>query len=159
LDRFEQDARDRLGGWPDLDLNVFAASFLLFRLSTLYPSHLESRVHRPQGLSTAGFRVLFTVWVYDELEPRQIAKLSGVSTAAVSGVLTTLVSKGLVGKRRDAADRRLVRVRLTKSGEALLVDTYEMQNLDEERIFGDIEPADLHTLTLTLRNLLSKMSA
>ena len=100
MDLFEQDARERLAGWADLDPDVFAASFVLFRLSTQYLSHLESEVHRPKGLSTAGFRVLFTIWVYDELEPRQIAKLSGVSTAAVSGVLTTLESKGLV--RRSA---------------------------------------------------------
>lgn len=159
MDRFEEDARERLDGWTGLDLDVFAASFVLFRLSTLYLSHLESRVHRPQGLSTAGFRVLFTVWVYDELEPRHIARLSGVSTAAVSGVLTTLESKGLVRKRRDAPDRRLVRVRLTQNGEALLVDTYRTQHLDERRIFGDVDPVDLQTLTVTLRNLLSKMAA
>ena len=52
-----------------------------------------------------------------------------------------------------------MRVRLTTTGEALVVETYELQNRDEARIFGDMEPDDLHALTSALRRLLSKMSA
>ncbi len=139
MDSFEEQARGRLADVEGTDVESFSASFLLFRLATQYLSFLESTVHRPRGLSTAGFRVLFTVWVYDELEPRQIARLSGVSTAAVSGVLGTLESKGLVDKRRDGTDRRLVRVRLSSVGADVLAETYSAQNLVEREVFAELE--------------------
>ncbi|MFW2381248.1 MAG: MarR family winged helix-turn-helix transcriptional regulator [Acidimicrobiales bacterium] len=142
MDPFEERARKRLEAIDDLDIEAFSASFLLFRLSTQYLGYLESTVHRPRGLSTAGFRVLFTVWVYDELEPRQIARLSGVSTAAVSGVLGTLESKGLVVKQRDTTDRRLVRVRLSQEGADLLTETYAEQNRTEHEMFEGLDQLD-----------------
>ncbi len=158
MDRFEETATARLEELGGIDRPAFAASFNLFRLATQYLGHLEAVVHRPHGLSTAGFRVLFTVWVYDELEPRQIARLSGVSTAAVSGVLGTLEAKDLVDKRRDPADRRLVQVRLTSAGEELVTSAYRMQNADEQHVFADLEPDELAAFTDTLRTMLERLS-
>jgi DNA-binding MarR family transcriptional regulator len=156
MDPFEERARRRLEQVEGVDVESFSASFLLFRLATQYQSFLESKVHRLRGLSTAGFRVLFTVWVHDELEPRQIARLSGVSTAAVSGVLGTLESKGLVDKRRDTTDRRLVRVKLTSLGMNLLTETYAEQNNVEHELFGGVE--GLEEFSGRLRTLLDMLA-
>lgn len=156
MDPFEERARRRLQVIDGIDVNAFSASFLLFRLATQYLSFLESTVHRPRGLSTAGFRVLFTVWVYDELEPRQIARFSGVSTAAVSGVLGTLESKGLVDKQRDTTDRRLVRVRLSQQGVALLTETYADQNQAEQGMFAGIQ--NLDEMSEQMRELLALLT-
>ncbi|MBT8241284.1 MAG: MarR family transcriptional regulator [Acidimicrobiia bacterium] len=156
MDPFEERARRRLEDVGGVDIEAFSASFLLFRLATQYPGFLESTVHRPRGLSTAGFRVLFTVWVYDELEVRQIARLSGVSTAAVSGVLGTLEAKGLVDKRRDGTDRRLVRVQLSREGAGLLTETYEAQNRVEHEMFAGIEGLD--DLSDLMRDLLATLT-
>lgn len=158
MDNFEQRAADRITSWPEIDNDAFTASFHLFRLATLYLSRLESAVHRPAGVSTAGFRVLFTVWVYDELEPRQIARLSGVSTAAVSGVVTTLAAKGLVKKERDPHDGRLVQITLTPAGTTLLAAAYAEQNLEEQKMFSVLDPAELERLTSTLRKLVRRLS-
>ncbi len=157
MDRFEERATDRLDEEGGFELDEFAASFLLFRLATQYLGHLESSVHRPEGISTAGFRVLFTVWVYDELEPRQIARLSGVSTAAVSGVLTTLEGAGLIIKEMDSNDRRLRRVRLTPEGTAVLLRTYRRQNDLEKDFFAHLSRTELAGLTTQLRSLLDSL--
>ena len=66
------------------------ASFDLIRASTRLVQRLEAEVHREAGWSMAGFRVMFCIWVAGELEPRDIARLSGLSRAAVSSVLNTL---------------------------------------------------------------------
>ncbi len=158
MDNFEQRAAERVKSWPEIDHEAFLASFHLFRLATLYLSHLESAVHRPAGVSTAGFRVLFTVWIYDEMEPRQIARLSGVSTAAVSGVVGTLAAKGLVNKDRDPDDGRLVQITLTQAGTALLADAYAKQNLEEQQMFSVLDPGELEHLTSTLRKLVRRLS-
>lgn len=158
MDNFEQRAAERVKRWPQIDNEAFSASFHLFRLATLYLSRLESAVHRPAGISTAGFRVLFTVWIYDELEPRQIARLSGVSTAAVSGVVSTLEAKGLVNKDRDPDDGRLVQITLTEAGTTLLAGAYAKQNVEEQQMFSVLELGELQQLTTTLRKLVRHLS-
>lgn len=138
----------------DADLDTFAAAFTLFRLFTRVLHDLETTAHREHGLSTAGFRVLFTVWVMDESEPREIARLSGVSRAAVSGVLNTLERDGLVDKRKDQPDRRLITVRLTDRGERTLRTAYEAQQEREAAIFAEIDRPQLVEFTRTMRRLL-----
>ncbi|MEM1334285.1 MAG: MarR family transcriptional regulator [Actinomycetota bacterium] len=158
-DEFEARAAERVAtaaaaaGTP-VDLDTFAATFALFRVSARVVADLESRVHRPAGLSSAGFRVLFTVWVFESLEPRQIARFSGVSTAAVSGVVSTLERRGLVRKQRRTDDRRRLDVRLTPAGRALVAEVYTNQNEREGVVFADFEPDELAAFTRSLRRLL-----
>lgn len=139
----------------DVDGQAFSASFNLFRLSSRLLHDLEATVHRPRGLSLAGFRVLFTVWIHDELEPRELARLSGVSRAAVSGVLKTLERDGLVERTREQADRRLVTVRVTEAGEALLRETYAEQNRRERQHFAPLEAEQLRTFGSVMQQLLA----
>lgn len=139
---------------PDADLDTFAAAFNLFRISTTVIQDFEASVHRPLGLSIAGFRVLFTVWVFGELEPRRIAALSGVSRAAVSGVLNTLESGGLAERSRDREDGRLVTVRVTPDGESLLRRAYRDQNVREQEVFASVSRDELREFTETMRRLI-----
>ncbi len=156
--RFEQAAAERLSElWDDdseIDYEAFAASFNLFRVSTRVLHHLESEVHRPVGLSLAGFRVLFVVWVFGTLEPREIARLAGVSRAAVSSALNTLERDGLAVRSRDQTDRRLVTVDLTPKGRELLAEAYRGQHRLEQQLFGSLEPAALAAFTSVLRQLM-----
>lgn len=139
----------------DVDGQAFSASFNLFRLSSRLLHDLEATVHRPRGLSLAGFRVLFTVWIYDQLEPRELASLSGVSRAAVSGVLKTLERDGLVDRTREQVDRRLVTVRVTEAGETLLRETYEDQNRREQQHFASLDAEQLRAFGAIMQQLLT----
>ena len=90
------------------DLDALRVSFGLIRASTRLVQRLEAEVHRESGWSMAGFRVMFCVWVGGEMPPNAIARLSGLSRAAVSSVLNTLERDGLVERSRESDDRRLV---------------------------------------------------
>ena len=140
---------------PSLDLDTFSAAFNLFRVSARFLHDLEIEVHRPLGLSIAGFRVLFTVWVFDELEPRQIAVLSGVTRAAVSGVLNTLERDGLAERSRDQSDRRLVTVRLTEDGLQRVMEAYGSQNQREATHFDVLSADELGVFSRIMRKLLA----
>ena len=158
-DDFESRARDRvveLG--DDIDLDTFAAMFDLFRVWSRITRDLENTVHRPLGLSIAGFRVLFTVWVFDTLEPREIARLSGVSRAAVTGVVKTLEDDGLARRSREQADRRLVTVSVTPAGVAKLREAYVRQNRRERELFAALSSDELTQFTATMRTLLAARS-
>ena len=52
-------------------------------------------MHRPRGFSWPGFRVLFVLRTAGPAEARQVAKLSGMSRAAVSALVNTLERDGL----------------------------------------------------------------
>jgi DNA-binding MarR family transcriptional regulator len=141
------------------DLATFRASFDLIRLSTRLVQRIESTVHHPAGWSMAGFRVMFCVWVAGDLEPRDIARLSGLSRAAVSSVLNTLERDGLVERRRESEDRRLVTVRLSPSGAEKVADAYRRQHDEEKRFFGELDRRELEQFGSTLRALLHPRSS
>ncbi len=152
---FEEAAAGRVGAdIGHADMEALRASFDLIRASTRLVQHLERHVHRPAGWSMAGFRVMFCVWVAGELEPREIARLSGLSRAAVSSVLNTLERDGLVRRYRESADRRLVTVRLTAEGERGVRQAYAEQNEQERAFFDALSPTQLSDLTDTLRAML-----
>ncbi|MEO1063331.1 MAG: MarR family transcriptional regulator [Actinomycetota bacterium] len=153
--RFESAAVDSVAeAVPGADLDALRASFDLIRASTLLVQRLESEVHREAGWSMAGFRVMFCVWVGGELEPREIARLSGLSRAAVSSVLNTLERDGLVERSRESADRRLVTVRLTDDGAARVVKAYERQNGVERTFFAPLGADGQRTLAADLARVL-----
>jgi DNA-binding MarR family transcriptional regulator len=154
-DEFERIAVDAVAAAvPDADLDALRASFDLIRASTRLVQRLEAEVHRDAGWSMAGFRVMFCVWVNGELEPRDIARLSGLSRAAVSSVLNTLERDGLVERFRESDDRRLVTVRLTDDGAARLVAAYARQNEVEQDFFGSLSAGDRRRLARDLAGLL-----
>ncbi len=143
---------------PDADLDALRASFDLIRASTRLVQRLEAEVHREAGWSMAGFRVMFCTWVAGELEPRDIARLSGLSRAAVSSVLNTLERDGLVERFRESDDRRLVTVRLTPDGASRLVEAYRRQNQVEQEFFGTLANGEQRRLARELADVLADQS-
>jgi len=75
-------------------------------------------VHRPMGLTWAGFRIMHVLWALGETEPYRIAVFAGVSRASISSALNTLEEAKLVVRKREPnrADRRLVKIALTARG-------------------------------------------
>jgi DNA-binding MarR family transcriptional regulator len=152
---FERAAIDAVAdSVPDADLTALRASFDLIRASTRLVQRLESEAHRPAGWSMAGFRVMFCVWVAGELEPRDIARLSGLSRAAVSSVLNTIERDGLVERTRESSDRRLVTVRLTEDGRRRLVAAYAAQNAAERDFLDPLSESEQQRLASDLARLL-----
>ncbi len=155
--RFERVAVDAVAAAvPEADLDALRASFDLVRASTRLVQRLEAEVHRPAGWSMAGFRIMFCVWVGGELEPRDIARLSGLSRAAVSSALNTLERDGLVERARESSDRRLVTVRLTDDGARRLVAAYRHQNEIEREFFAGLDRVARHRFADDLLDLLDR---
>ena len=118
-DPFLKQATDRVAGSdPGVDLDLFRLSFALTRAANRFTRHVESAVHRPRNLSTAGFRILFTIWACGPLAAHRIAVLAGLSSA-----VNTLERDGHVARSREHDDRRMVTVSLTSSGEAAVRDS------------------------------------
>jgi DNA-binding MarR family transcriptional regulator len=142
---------------PASDLSAMAVAFNLIRAANRLQRELERGVHRPAGISWAGFRVLFAVHVHGRLRPQDISDLTSVSAAGVSSVLNTLERDGLLVRRRgDAEDRRVVLVALTPAGERVVRTQWGRQNALESAWIGRLDADERAALAELLRALLAR---
>lgn len=154
LATFEDLARATAASWgPTVDLDVLTVALNIVRVSNLLTQDLESRVHRPYGWSWAGFRVMFAVLVTEGAQPREVARLAGVSRASVSGVLNTLERDGLVIRERGSADRRIVTVRLTDRGRRATVEAFKRNHQIEKAWLATLDRSEIQRLISLLHRI------
>ena len=99
-----------------------AVVFGLIRVSNAISRDLDVHVGRPAGISTAGFNLLFALYVWGAQIPRRLAGLASVSPPSMSSLVNTLERAGLVRRSPSSEDRRSVLVELTKTGRSLCED-------------------------------------
>lgn len=121
----------------ELTAESMAVVFRIIRLSNRMNQDFETHVYRPLGLSAAGFTILFVLRVTGPLEPRDLAQVIGVTRASVSSALNTLERDGLVERRRESTDRRVVTVVLTEAGRALVIRANLLQH-ERERAWVSV---------------------
>ena len=88
--------------------------------------------------------------------PQIVGKLgqaNGMSPTSVTRLVDRLERRGLVSRRRESEDRRLVQVRLEPEGERLMGEIRVMQGSDIHRAVAAMTPTELRQLTTSLRRL------
>jgi DNA-binding MarR family transcriptional regulator len=128
----ERQVADRIGDLT-LDYEAMAVVSNLFRAANAVRNHLERSVLAPADLT----------WT--------IAAEGGFSKATLSGVLTTLESRGLVERSRSETDGRLVDVTLTPAGTKLMRSLFPKFNAEERAITRHVD--DLGSAAAVLRAL------
>ncbi len=149
----ERKVLERLGHLP-LDFRAMAAISNLFRASTAVRRHMERRVLAPDRLSWTSFVALWVLWVWGEMESRDLASAVGVSKPTSTGVVTTLERRGLVRRRRNAEDGRMVRVSLTEEGLRKIEELFPRFNAEEAALTAHLAPEEREALAGLLRSLL-----
>ncbi len=160
--RAERDVDARLaavGIDVDLDFASMAVVANVFRVATTARSHLERTVLADVGLSFTAFTVMWVLWVWGEMETRDLALDAGISKGALSGVVATLERRELVVRRRVPGDGRLVRVAATPAGDALMATLFARFNEGETRVVAALDDAEARQLAHLLRKILRSMEA
>jgi DNA-binding MarR family transcriptional regulator len=148
----ERKVLERLGHLP-LDFRAMAAVSNLFRASVAVRRKMEAEVLAPDRLSWTAFVVLWVLWVWGELESRDLAAAVGISRPTATGVVTTLEGRRLVRRRRGAGDGRLVVVSLTPSGRRTIERLFPRFNQEEAAVTAHLEPAEQEALAGLLRSV------
>jgi DNA-binding MarR family transcriptional regulator len=139
---------------PQADLGAMAVAFRLIAASGHLLRELESRVHRPAGISWGAFQLLWTIRAYGSVRPNQLSKLAAVSPATVTSVLNTLQRDGLVVRHRGCeTDGRAVIVELTPAGDALLAEVWREQHQREIAWAAALTEEEQRSLVVLLRKL------
>lgn len=141
---------------PGIDREATQLILLLNRLAMLIVYDLESSVHRPSGWSWSGFRVLFALWLVGPMDAKTVAKVSGMSRAAISAVVKTLEQDGLVARAPHGADGRSVVLRLTEHGEQAIAEVFVKHNERERSWVEGLTARERATLAGLLRKLAAR---
>ncbi|MEW1862680.1 MarR family transcriptional regulator [Streptomyces sp. NPDC088194] len=141
---------------PDLDASPMAVIGRLKRLTRLLEGELR-RVFAEHGLDAASFDVLATLRRSDpphHLTPAQLMQAAMVTSGAVSQRLDRLEAADLVARSRSAADARVVHVRLTDQGRALIDEALPAHVANEHRLLAALDTDERDALADALRTLL-----
>jgi len=148
----EKATRERVEHLP-LDFAASHALLSLYRAANAVRAHLTNSVLRPYDLTWTGFLVLWTLWIWDSMETRDVAESVGISKGTLTGVSKTLASRGLIERVPSTVDRRLVNLKLTPAGHTLLEELYPEFNKTESAVVGGVGLAKLESMTEALRQL------
>lgn len=135
------------------DPDAQAVGYLLFRVSADFRAALEAGVLRAFGLTHAGFVLLMTLWITGPRETRELAGVQRVSRPAIVSSVDTLERSGLVERVRSDVDRRLVSVRLTRTGRSLIGRVQTAFHAQERRIASALTPREQRALAALLRRI------
>lgn len=73
----------------------------------------------PLGLTYPQYLVLLVLWDGDDLSVKAIGERLKLDSGTLTPLLKRLEQQGLVARRRDDTDERMVRIQLTPAGRAL----------------------------------------
>jgi MarR family transcriptional regulator, organic hydroperoxide resistance regulator len=149
----ERKVHEQLGHLP-LDFQAMAVVSNLFRASAAIRRAMEARVLAEDRLSWTSFVVLWVLWVWGEMESRDLAGAVGISRPTSTGVVTTLERRGLVARKRNASDGRMVRVSLTETGRRKIEGLFPRFNAEEVAVTAHLTLEQQETLATLLRSML-----
>jgi MarR family transcriptional regulator, organic hydroperoxide resistance regulator len=141
-----------------LDFNAMWMVSNLFRASTAVRRKMETELLAGDRLSWTAFTVLWVLWVWGEMESRELAAATGVSRPTTTGVVSTLTRRRLVRRSRVAKDGRLVRVSLTPSGRRLIQELFPRFNAKEREVAAVLPGPEQERLAAMLRMLVRATS-
>ncbi|PTL79529.1 MarR family winged helix-turn-helix transcriptional regulator [Vitiosangium sp. GDMCC 1.1324] len=114
---------------------------------------------RRHGLHLGQNHLLAVLWERDGRTPGEIASTLNVTTPTVVKMATRMAATGLLTRRRDDQDNRLVRLWLTDAGRALQEPIEAERRLIEEKITADLTEAEREHLMSALAKIHRSASA
>jgi DNA-binding MarR family transcriptional regulator len=132
--------------------------FLVGRLSRRISAEVDRRM-REHGLTFAQAAVMSRLWWQDGLTQSQLQEQVGVDGSTLTGLLQRMTRQGLVRRRRNRADGRVMLVYLTPRGRDLLPLLNPEAEAANERLFQGFAPAERATFLDLMHRALRNMEA
>jgi DNA-binding MarR family transcriptional regulator len=114
---------------------------------------------RRHGVHLGQDHLLAVLWRQDGRTPGEIAAALNVTTPNVVKAATRMAAAGLLARRRDDRDNRLVRLWLTDAGRALQEPIEKERRLIEEKVTADLTQAEREHLLSALTKIHRSASA
>jgi DNA-binding MarR family transcriptional regulator len=149
--------------FPDLDPSACEAFLHLMRAGDEAIHGCENYFAR-HNLSQGRFGVLMQLIDKGEgfqnpRTPAELAEMTGVTRATMTGLIDTLERDGLVKREPDPVDRRMLSVRLTAKGEALLREILPGHFKRMASLMEPLSETERKTLVRLLNKVLEKLKS
>jgi MarR family transcriptional regulator, lower aerobic nicotinate degradation pathway regulator len=113
---------------------------------------------RPWALGRTQWLVLWQLVHVGPTPQREMGRLLEIERATLSGIVSTLVRKGLVVQEADASDQRQRVLRITEAGSALWEQLPDPVSVTADVAFGGIDEADLATARRVLQEATRRLT-
>jgi MarR family transcriptional regulator, organic hydroperoxide resistance regulator len=111
----------------------------------------------PYGVRVGQHIVLSVLWEEDGLTPGEIARRLGVATPTIVNTATRMEEAGLLVRRPDPDDARLVRLYLTPHARAVRESVRDARSGLERRATATLTPAELDHLASALTKIIARL--
>lgn len=111
---------------------------------------------RPYGLGSVQWYVLHRLVSAGPTMQRDLVRLLDIERATMSGIVATLVRKGLVQQEPDHMDQRQKRLRLTGAGDALWATLPDLTFI-RSAAFDGLDEADIAVTLRVLRTAAERL--
>ena len=152
LEETESAVAERLSGLK-IDVNAMAAVSNIYRAAGTVRNHFERTVLAPHDLTWTGWVVLWVVWIWGDIETRHVAAEAGISKGTLTGVATTLETRGLLKRTTHPDDARRMLLSLTRNGQKLMDKLFPLFNAAEAFVVEDLTEEEQHVLATALRKI------
>lgn len=148
----EKDILHRLTDYP-LDFEAMNVVTNIHRAAQMMRQQMEREVLSTYNLSWTAFAFLYNLWIWGQMETRQLARSMAVTVATVSSITNTLERKELCQRKVNPDDRRLVLLTLTDKGRQVMEELYPLFNQGERKLVHNFSEEEKRELTLLLRKV------
>ncbi|GAB3223120.1 MarR family transcriptional regulator [Glycomyces halotolerans] len=156
----EPDAVDRIiEQWhrelPDLELQPMAIFGRIHRVSQKLAARLHD-VYSELGLGRGEFDVLASIRRSGEpfiLSPKQISATLMLSSGGLTGRLDKLEQAGLIERHPDPADRRALKIHLTKQGRHVIETAVRAGQEVNDAALAPLDPEERRQLDALMRKV------
>lgn len=149
---------------PELDPGAVQACLLMLQTAARC-SNAADQYFSKYNLSEGRFSVLIMLYREctllkhsDALSPAELAEMLDISRASVSGLLDSLKRDKLVSRKGRNDDRRKIDIKLTKKGEAILLDILPEHYRRINKIFNAVCAEEKETLIRILLKISSSIN-
>lgn len=143
----------------DLDsqlLRPIGIAYLVGRVDHVLSRRIRDAL-APYGLTTNQYTALSALAAHEHLSNAQLAERSLVSPQAANEMVKTMEARGWIAREPDASHGRIVRIRVTAAGHALLVDCDAAVAAIEQAMLAALPDAARDTLHDQLRTMLGAL--
>ncbi len=112
----------------------------------------------PHGVTPPQWGVLVALWEQDGLSLSELARRSFFDGPTMTGIVDRLEHAGLVERRRDSQDRRVISVYLTDAGRALQRSLPALAEETNREAIAGLSEAQVRDLAQTLGQIIRNLS-
>lgn len=121
-------------------------------------NQISPKFERCTGISSSRYELLHQLYETEEINQSTLQKAINIDSAAITRHLKQLEENGMVTRRRNPTDNRVIFVRLTDEGRKQIV-SYKKEKISfVNQMLHDFKPEELESLSDMLNRMKNNIS-